>query len=64
LFEHADVPSKEGLTVGLEVSVLYHLDAPSAPAVFRTLGNGYPRVFILPQLRSVIRGATVWIRWS
>jgi prohibitin 1 len=59
LFEHADVPSKEGLTVGLEVSVLYHLEPSWAPAVFRTLGEGYARVFILPQLRSVIRGATV-----
>jgi len=59
LFEHADVPSKEGLTVGLEVSVLYHLDPRWAPAVFRTLGDAYARVFILPQLRSVIRGATV-----
>ena len=59
LFEHADVPSKEGLTVGLEVSVLYHLDGKAAPAVYRTLGDGYARVFILPQLRSTIRGATV-----
>jgi regulator of protease activity HflC (stomatin/prohibitin superfamily) len=59
LFEHADVPSKEGLTVGLEVSVLYHLDSKTAPAVYRTLGDGYAKVYILPQLRSVIRGATV-----
>jgi regulator of protease activity HflC (stomatin/prohibitin superfamily) len=59
MFEHADVPSKEGLTVGLEVSALYHLDPSAAPTVFRTLGEGYARVFILPQLRSVIRGATV-----
>jgi regulator of protease activity HflC (stomatin/prohibitin superfamily) len=59
MFEHADVPSKEGLTVGLEVSALYHLDGAAAPAVYRTLGEGYARVFILPQLRSVIRGATV-----
>jgi regulator of protease activity HflC (stomatin/prohibitin superfamily) len=59
LFEHADVPSKEGLTVGLEVSVLYHLDPSAAPTVYRSLGEGYARVFILPQLRSVIRGATV-----
>jgi regulator of protease activity HflC (stomatin/prohibitin superfamily) len=59
MFEHADVPSKEGLTVGLEVSALYHLDAAAAPAVYRTLGEGYARVYILPQLRSVIRGATV-----
>jgi regulator of protease activity HflC (stomatin/prohibitin superfamily) len=59
MFEHADVPSKEGLTVGLEVSALYHLDPLAAPGVFRTLGDGYAQVFILPQLRSVIRGATV-----
>jgi prohibitin 1 len=59
MFEHADVPSKEGLTVGLEVSALYHLDAKAAPAVYRTLGDGYAKVFILPQLRSTIRGATV-----
>jgi len=59
LFDHADVPSKEGLTVGLEVSTLYHLDAAVAPSVYRTLGDGYAKVYILPQLRSVIRGATV-----
>ena len=59
MFEHADVPSKEGLTVGLEVSALYHLDGAAAPSVYRTLGEGYAKVIILPQLRSVIRGATV-----
>lgn len=59
MFEHADVPSKEGLTVGLEVSALYHLESKMAPMVFRTLGEGYARVLILPQFRSVIRGATV-----
>jgi regulator of protease activity HflC (stomatin/prohibitin superfamily) len=59
MFEHAEVPSKEGLTVGLEVSALYHLESGTAPAVYRTLGPGYAQVFILPQLRSVIRGATV-----
>jgi regulator of protease activity HflC (stomatin/prohibitin superfamily) len=59
MFEHSDVPSKEGLTVGLEVSALYHLDPAAAPRVYRSLGEAYPRVFILPQLRSVIRGATV-----
>jgi len=59
MFEHADVPSKEGLTVGLEVSALYHLDGKAAPAVYRSLGDQYARVYILPQLRSVIRGATV-----
>lgn len=59
IFEHADVPSKEGLTVALEVSALYHLDGKVVPAVYRTLGQNYAHVLILPQFRSVIRGATV-----
>jgi prohibitin 1 len=59
LFEHADVPSKEGLTVGLEVSALYHLEPTTAPRVYRSLGEAYARVYMLPQLRAVIRGATV-----
>jgi regulator of protease activity HflC (stomatin/prohibitin superfamily) len=59
LFEHADVPSKEGLTVGLEVSALYHLEASAAPMVVRTLGPDYEKVYMVPLLRSVIRGATV-----
>jgi len=59
MFEHADVPSKEGLTVGLEVSALYHLESTVTPAILRTLGENYARVFILPQFRSAIRGATV-----
>ncbi len=59
IFEHADVPSKEGLTVALEVSALYHLEEKVVPAVYRTLGLNYANVLILPQFRSVIRGATV-----
>lgn len=59
IFEHAEVPSKEGLTVGLDVSALYHLEAGATPGILRTLGLGYAPVFILPQFRSAIRGATV-----
>src|SRR4029453_5034266 len=55
MFEHADVPSKEGLTVGLEVSALYHLDGKAAPIVYRTLGDQYARVYILPPPRPGIR---------
>jgi regulator of protease activity HflC (stomatin/prohibitin superfamily) len=59
LFEQADVPSREGLTMGPEVSALYHLEASAAPSVVRTLGAEYERVFMVPALRPVIRGATV-----
>ena len=48
MFEHADVPSKEGLTVALEVSALYHLDGAAPPGVYPTLGTGMRRYSSCP----------------
>ena len=56
--ETMDVPSKEGLTVRLEMSVLYHLDPEKAADVYRTIGLDYPSVLLEPQFRSVTRGVT------
>jgi regulator of protease activity HflC (stomatin/prohibitin superfamily) len=56
--EVMDVPSREGLTVGLEVSILYHLNPEKAPLVYKTVGLDYPHVIIEPQFRSVTRGVT------
>jgi prohibitin 1 len=56
--ETMDVPSKEGLTVRLEMSVLYHLDPEKAADVYRTVGVDYPSVLLEPQFRSVTRGVT------
>lgn len=58
LKETMAVPSQEGLTVELEVSVLYHLEASKAPEVYRTVGVDYPEVILVPQFRSVARGVT------
>lgn len=58
LKEVMDVPSKEGLTVQLEVSLLYHLNPDKAPEVFKTVGEAYENVIIEPQFRSVTRGVT------
>lgn len=44
--ETMDVPSKEGLTVRLEMSVLYHLDPEKAADVYRTVGLDYPSVLL------------------
>jgi regulator of protease activity HflC (stomatin/prohibitin superfamily) len=52
------VPSQEGLTVQLEVSVLYHLDPEKAGDVYRTVGTEYAEVILQPQFRSVTRGVT------
>lgn len=58
LKEVMDVPSKEGLTVQLEVSVLYHLNPEKAADVYKTVGEYYESIIIEPQFRSVTRGVT------
>lgn len=56
--EVMDVPSKEGLTVQLEVSVLYHLNPEKAADVYKTVGENYESIILEPQFRSVTRGVT------
>lgn len=56
--ERMEVPSKEGMTIGLEVSVLYHLDPDKAGEIYRTVGQDYATVILEPQFRSVTRGVT------
>ena len=46
--ERASVPSKEGLIMGLEASVLYHLQADGAAEVLRTVDpttRGLPLIY-------------------
>jgi len=59
LFEKTDVPSKEGLSVGLEVSLLYKVNADKADFVIKNLGVRYEDVFIAPALKAAIRNVTV-----
>jgi regulator of protease activity HflC (stomatin/prohibitin superfamily) len=56
--EVMDVPSKEGLTMQLEASALFHLDPEQAAEVYKTLGPDYVSVILQPQFRSVTRGVT------
>lgn len=56
--EEAAVPSREGLTVNLDISVLIGLNPAKAPEVYKTVGLNYQEVAITPQLRSVVRGVT------
>lgn len=58
LKEVMDVPSKEGLTIRLEVSVLFHLDPVKARDVYRQIGPRYVEVILEPNFRSVARGVT------
>jgi regulator of protease activity HflC (stomatin/prohibitin superfamily) len=56
--EHAAVPSKEGLIMGLEASLLYHLDSTRAAEVFQQIGPNYAEVLLQPTFRSAIRAVT------
>lgn len=47
--------TKEGLSVNLDITVLYHLVEEKASDVYRDLGLGYEESIIRPQIRSMIR---------
>ncbi|MCA0363059.1 MAG: prohibitin family protein [Spirosomataceae bacterium] len=48
------LPSKEGLTVQSDVSILYRLEGSYAPKVIERLGKNYEQVIILPVFRSAV----------
>ena len=58
LKETADVPSKEGLIMSLEASLLYRLLPEKAPDLYRTVGPGYESIVVEPQIRSALREVT------
>jgi len=52
------VPSKEGLTVDLEISLLFKLNPDKANLIYKTVGPNYRDIILIPQFRSVVRGVT------
>jgi prohibitin 1 len=54
--EVAQVPSKEGLSVGTDISVLFRLE--DAVAIYKTVGVNYVGTIVEPQARSTVRGVT------
>jgi prohibitin 1 len=58
LLETAEVPSKEGLIMSLEASLLYRLLPEKAPDVYRTIGPAYESIVVEPQIRSALREVT------
>src|SRR4030095_11435323 len=56
--EVADVPSKEGLILSLETSLLFQLDPTKAADIYRTVGSDYTGTIVEPQFRSAIREIT------
>lgn len=59
LLEQANhVPTKEGLTVDLDVALLYHIEPNKVRSIFVQLGEAYRDVIIKPELASAVRGLT------
>ncbi len=48
------IPSKEGLNIVSEVSILYNMEAKKAPYVLRNIGSEYEKNVILPVFRSAV----------
>jgi len=57
--EDMTVPSKEGLSINLEVSILYRISPDKASEIYSKVGLDYRNVIVTPQFRSVCRGVTV-----
>merc|ERR1719353_436021 len=52
------VPTKEGLTVDLDVAVLFRADEASVRSIYLGLGADYISVLVQPELSSAVRGLT------
>lgn len=59
LMEEMPVPSREGLTIKLDLSILFKLDPPQAVQMYKTVGPYYQEIVIIPQFRAAARGVTV-----
>lgn len=53
-----DIPSREGLTIRSEVSILYQLKQKDVPDLLRNIGLDYENNVILPVFRSAIADVT------
>eukprot|EP00286_Rhodomonas_abbreviata_P022902 CAMPEP_0181315086 /NCGR_PEP_ID=MMETSP1101-20121128/15176_1 /TAXON_ID=46948 /ORGANISM="Rhodomonas abbreviata, Strain Caron Lab Isolate" /LENGTH=295 /DNA_ID=CAMNT_0023422247 /DNA_START=171 /DNA_END=1058 /DNA_ORIENTATION=- len=52
------VPTKEGLTVDLDVAVLFHIIPEKARDIYLSLGEDYEHIVVQPELSSAVRGLT------
>lgn len=53
-----DLPSKEGLTIGSQISILYHMKPEAARTILETVGMGYENTLILSVFRSAAADVT------
>ncbi|SHI86296.1 Regulator of protease activity HflC, stomatin/prohibitin superfamily [Hymenobacter daecheongensis DSM 21074] len=48
----SNLPSKEGLSIGSDISILYRVKAEQVPNILQTTGRDYANILILPVFRS------------
>lgn len=53
-----NIPSREGLTIQSEVSILYNVVQRQAPSLLRSVGLDYEQTIILPVFRSAVADVT------
>ncbi|WP_367388162.1 SPFH domain-containing protein [Lewinella sp. LCG006] len=54
----SNLPSKEGLTISSEISILYRIIPKEAPSILREIGRSYEQEIILPVFRSASADVT------
>ena len=52
------MPTKEGLTVDLDVALLFHVEEERVRDIFLSLGENFIDVLVQPELSSAVRGLT------
>ncbi len=58
LKETMTVPSKEGLSIELEISLLFSMSFENANKIYKSVGEDYVQRIVVPHFRSVVRGVT------
>ncbi|MEM7571448.1 MAG: prohibitin family protein [Bacteroidota bacterium] len=53
-----NLPSKEGLNVRADISILYHIEGSEAPNLLRQIGPNFENSVILPVFRSAVADVT------
>lgn len=54
-FQKLELPTKEGLGVEAEISLLYHINPEKAAEVYKKFGNNYEEVMVLSNFRATAR---------
>lgn len=53
--EKAQVPSSEGLIVGLDTSLLFKVDSAQVPKIRKEIGQNFVDILVIPYLRNTVR---------